>query len=105
MSNGGLLEKAMAQQPDQEVSEVIEAEIIETSDLINKELKNSNVFIITVPTPIMRNNIPDLSYLKYASEIVGKNLKSSAKKRTIYEAKNNISFLGENKIKRKMKSL
>ena len=27
MSNGGLLEKAMAQQPDQEVSEVIEAEI------------------------------------------------------------------------------
>tara|TARA_Y100000389_G_C17466432_1_gene526078 strand:- start:2412 stop:3677 length:1266 start_codon:yes stop_codon:yes gene_type:complete len=43
-----------------------------------KELQNSNVFIITVPTPVMRNNKPDLSYLKKASEIVARNLKSSS---------------------------
>ena len=43
-----------------------------------EELKNSNVFIITVPTPVMINNKPDLSYLKKASEIVAKNLKTSS---------------------------
>ena len=43
-----------------------------------KKLQNSNVFIITVPTPVMRNNKPDLSYLKKASEVVARNLKSSS---------------------------
>ena len=43
-----------------------------------KKLQNSNVFIITVPTPVMRNNKPDLSYLKKASEVVAGNLKSSS---------------------------
>ena len=44
----------------------------------SKKLQNSNVFIITVPTPVMKNNKPDLSFLKKASEIVAKNLKSSS---------------------------
>tara|TARA_A100000164_G_scaffold338605_1_gene333009 strand:+ start:776 stop:2065 length:1290 start_codon:yes stop_codon:yes gene_type:complete len=43
-----------------------------------KKLQNSNVFIITVPTPVKRNNKPDLSYLKKASEVVASNLKSSS---------------------------
>ncbi len=33
-----------------------------TSNL--KEIKNSNIFIVTVPTPIKKNKIPDLSHLK-----------------------------------------
>ena len=36
------------------------------------ELQNVDVFIVTVPTPIDNNNIPDLSYLESASELVGK---------------------------------
>lgn len=50
---------------------------IEFTNNIEK-LKNTNVFIITVPTPVKNNKKPDLSYLKKASEIVGKNLKSSS---------------------------
>ena len=41
-------------------------------------LKNSNVFIITVPTPVKKNKTPDLSYLKNASQIVGRFLKKSS---------------------------
>ncbi len=38
-------------------------------------LKNCNVYIITVPTPIDRNKKPDLKYLKLANELVGNYLK------------------------------
>ena len=38
-------------------------------------IKNSNVYIITVPTPVTKENKPDLSYLESASAIVGKYLK------------------------------
>ncbi|WP_406844517.1 nucleotide sugar dehydrogenase [Flavobacterium soyae] len=44
-----------------------------TYDLEN--LKECNVFIITVPTPVDRNNRPDLTPLYKASETVGKVLK------------------------------
>jgi UDP-N-acetyl-D-galactosamine dehydrogenase len=47
--------------------------IIFTSNI--KELKNSNFFIITVPTPITLNKQPDLTALKKASELVAKVLK------------------------------
>lgn len=40
----------------------------------NTNLKNSNTFIITVPTPVDKNNIPDLTLLKKACILVGKNL-------------------------------
>ena len=38
-------------------------------------IKDANVFIITVPTPITNKNLPDLSYLKLASETVAKYIK------------------------------
>jgi UDP-N-acetyl-D-galactosamine dehydrogenase len=50
-----------------------EAKIIFTSDL--EQLKNSNFYIITVPTPITKNKQPDLTPLIKASETVGKCLK------------------------------
>jgi len=42
----------------------------------NKQLiSNSNIYIITVPTPVNSLNQPDFSYLKKANETVGKYLK------------------------------
>jgi len=40
-----------------------------------EHLKNSNFFIVTVPTPIDKNRRPDLTPLRKASETVGKVLK------------------------------
>lgn len=40
-----------------------------------KKIKNCNVFIVTVPTPIKRNKSPDLKYLNGACSIIGKILK------------------------------
>jgi UDP-N-acetyl-D-galactosamine dehydrogenase len=36
--------------------------------------KGANVYIITVPTPVDENNIPDLAILREATRLVGKNL-------------------------------
>lgn len=44
-----------------------------SSDLI--DLQNCNYYIVTVPTPVDKNNRPDLSPLHRASETVGKVLK------------------------------
>ncbi|MAD12499.1 MAG: UDP-N-acetyl-D-galactosamine dehydrogenase [Flavobacteriaceae bacterium] len=44
------------------------------SNSIN-DLKNSNIYIVTVPTPTDDNNIPMLSIIKKASELVSKILK------------------------------
>ena len=41
------------------------------------DLKNANIFIITVPTPVKKNKKPDLSYLRSASKIVAGNLKKN----------------------------
>ena len=38
-------------------------------------LYEANIFIVTVPTPLTPNNLPDLSYLIAASELVGKHIK------------------------------
>lgn len=40
------------------------------------DIKDSNIYIITVPTPVDKNNRPDLSPLYKASESVGRVLKS-----------------------------
>lgn len=40
-----------------------------------RSIKNSNVFIVTVPTPLNRFNAPDLSQLLTASQMVGECLK------------------------------
>ena len=37
-------------------------------------IKGANVYIITVPTPVDENNIPDLAILREATRLVGKNL-------------------------------
>ena len=42
-----------------------------------KDLKNFNIFIITVPTPVQKNKEPDLSHLYSASRIVANNLKKN----------------------------
>ena len=47
-------------------------------------LKNSKYFIITVPTPIKKNKQPDLSFLKRATKLVGRNL--TEKSLVIYES-------------------
>ena len=49
-----------------------------------QDLRNSNIFIITVPTPVKKNKKPELSYLYSASKIVANNLKK--KDLVIYES-------------------
>jgi len=44
-----------------------------TNDFI--EIKEANIFIVTVPTPIDKNKQPDLTFLLKASETIGKSLK------------------------------
>jgi UDP-N-acetyl-D-glucosamine/UDP-N-acetyl-D-galactosamine dehydrogenase len=56
--------------------EVLQKKIIYTSDV--NLLKNINIFIITVPTPINNSNQPDLTMLEQASELVGKNIKKNS---------------------------
>jgi UDP-N-acetyl-D-galactosamine dehydrogenase len=41
------------------------------------DIKNSDFFIITVPTPISPDKKPDLSYLESASKLVGRNIKKN----------------------------
>lgn len=48
------------------------------------KLKNCNIFIITVPTPINKNKTPNLLFLKKATSLVAKNLKY--KDLVIYES-------------------
>ena len=42
-----------------------------------EDLRNTNIFIITVPTTVKKNKKPDLSYLYSASKIVANNLKKN----------------------------
>jgi UDP-N-acetyl-D-galactosamine dehydrogenase len=53
--------------------------LINNSILTNKSflLKKSNFFIITVPTPVKKNFMPDLTHIKSASKVAGKNLKKN----------------------------
>ena len=39
------------------------------------DLTGANIFIVTVPTPLTTGNLPDLSFLTAASEVVGKHIK------------------------------
>ena len=38
----------------------------------SKDIKNANVYIVTVPTPVDKENKPDLRAIKSASSTVGK---------------------------------
>ena len=41
-----------------------------------EDLKNSNVYIICVPTPVKKNNLPDLSYIKQSISFISTYVKS-----------------------------
>ncbi len=43
-----------------------------------ESIKDSDFFIITVPTPINKSNLPDLENIKSASKIVGKQIKKNS---------------------------
>src|SRR6218665_821685 len=69
-----------------EVSEEVLKNVLQPKNKISKhsglyfttseiDLKAANYYIITVPTPVDKNNSPDLTPLKKASELVGKVLK------------------------------
>lgn len=61
--------------------EVEEAELRSSSLHVTaneKELKDQDIFIITVPTPINSDNRPDLSPLEKASQTIGKALRKGA---------------------------
>tara|TARA_Y100000590_G_scaffold215109_1_gene243809 strand:+ start:1417 stop:2661 length:1245 start_codon:yes stop_codon:yes gene_type:complete len=49
--------------------------LIYTNDLF--DLKNCNVYIITVPTPIKKNKTPDLKFINYACNDISKILKKN----------------------------
>ncbi len=52
---------------------------LNNSKLTNSQklLKKSNFYIVTVPTPIYKNNKPNLEYLVSASKLIAKNLKKN----------------------------
>ena len=54
--------------------EIQDAKFLKFTNDINA-LKECKIYIITVPTPIDKNNNPDLSLLEKASELIGKILK------------------------------
>ena len=53
--------------------QISNSKILFTNDL--KNLKNCNIFIITVPTPVKSNNIPDLKPLLTATKLISKVIK------------------------------
>ena len=56
----------------------LDVELEVNSNLIfsnnENDLKKSNIYIITVPTPVDKDNVPDLTSLKSASELVANSL-------------------------------
>tara|TARA_Y100001970_G_scaffold151164_2_gene185236 strand:+ start:9211 stop:10500 length:1290 start_codon:yes stop_codon:yes gene_type:complete len=60
--------------------ETIKEKLLASSNLKfsfnTEDIAHSNIFIITVPTPVNIHNVPDLDPLKSASEIVGRHLKT-----------------------------
>ena len=55
--------------------QISNSKILFTNDL--KNLKNCNIFIITVPTPVKSNNIPDLKPLLTATKLISKVIKKN----------------------------
>ena len=61
--------------------ELTPQDILSNSSIVfsyqESSLSEVNVFIITVPTPVDSKNIPDLTPLRLASELVGKHIKKN----------------------------
>ena len=60
---------------ERKILEILKKKIIFTDS--EKKLKNIDIFIVTVPTPIDIYNNPDLSHLRNASKIVGRNIRKN----------------------------
>lgn len=64
---------------DENLKSVLKNEIPEGNGLyltsVLEEIKNCNIYIVTVPTPVDKNNCPDLTPLIKASETIGKVIK------------------------------
>ena len=58
-----------------ELKEIFDSNAVVTSN--EQEISDSNVFIITVPTPVDEQNTPDLKFLKAASKLVAKAIKKN----------------------------
>ena len=63
-------------------TEALQAAISATSSSVGltltqnpNDLSEATIFIVTVPTPLTTGNLPDLSFLTAASELVGKHIK------------------------------
>jgi len=64
-----------------------------TSDSL--KIKLADFVIITVPTPVSRSKEPDLSFIKSAASIVGRNLKKGAVgvfELTVYPGVTSLSY-------------
>ena len=65
----------------------IEPKVLKKTKVIfsdkEKILKNANVFIITIPTPVDKNNLPNLTLLRESTRTISKYIKNSL---IIYES-------------------
>ena len=66
------LNKGIDSNNDIQISSIKNPNIVFTSIISN--LKDSDTYIITVPTPILKNNKPDLNFLRKAFQLISKNL-------------------------------
>ena len=64
------------------IKEILNSNINFTNN--SNDLKDCNVYFVCVPTPVDKNNLPNLSYLKKASKLIGKYL--NKKDLVIYES-------------------
>lgn len=68
-----LMKNKMDPSKELEAKEFDNTDILFTSNI--EDLKKASFHIVAVPTPIYKNNLPDMSYVVSASEIVGKVIK------------------------------
>ena len=59
----------------------IEPKVLKTKVIFSdkeKILKNANVFIITIPTPVDKNNLPNLTLLRESTRTISKYIKKNS---------------------------
>lgn len=76
------LKKGIDQNHQHKKNEILKKSLIFTYN--ENQLRDCDIYIVTVPTPINKSNKPDLKMLKDASILVGKNIKK--KSIVIYES-------------------
>ena len=76
------LKKGVDKTEEYSKEDILDSKLIFTNN--EKDLKDHDYYIITVPTPLKKNNKPDLKPLKLASKIVGKYINKGST--VIYES-------------------